>query len=78
MLKSCEEKFSLGEMILGGICSRALIPSDKPIFVSDLYKECELPHLNIKMYSAMVKEKAGPAIKAMYPDMYVPDPSCTS
>ena len=70
MLKFCEEKFSLREMIWGGICSRGLIPSDKPIFVSDLNKEYELPHpksVNIKICSDRVKEKAGPAIKAVYP-----------
>ena len=33
-LQSKEEKFSLGEMIWGGISSRGLIPSQSPIFVS--------------------------------------------
>ena len=39
-LESKEEKYSVGE-IWGGVSWRGLVPSDKPVFMSDFYKDCE-------------------------------------
>ena len=36
LLTAPKEKFSQGEMIWGGVCSKGLVPSDRPIFVSEL------------------------------------------
>lgn len=69
-LESSEEKFSLGEMIWGGISARGLIPSESPIFVSDLSAgyNPRPKTVNSEMYADMIREKAGPAILALYPE----------
>ena len=70
LLESNEEKFSLGEMIQGGVCSAGLIPRRSPIFVSKL---CALydpkpKTVNAQMYSDMIRKLVGPAVLEVYPD----------
>lgn len=69
-LNGAQEKFSLGEMIWGGICSKGLVPSHRPIFVSELAKEYEPQPKTVdsKMYADLIRHKAGPAIDAFYPN----------
>ena len=38
-LESKEEKYSVGDIIWGGVSCRGLVPSDKPVFMSDFYKD---------------------------------------
>ena len=48
-----------------------LIPSESPIFVSDLFQEYEKPHpksVNGKTYADMVREKAHQAVLKLYPN----------
>ena len=66
LLTQVEEKFSPGEMIWGGLTAKGLIPSDSPIFVSDLFKDYQPPlpkAVNGVMYADLVKKKAKPALK---------------
>ena len=69
-MESNEKKFSLGEMIWGGVSSAGLIPRRSPIFISEL---CALFHpkpktVNTQMYSDMIRELVGPAVLEVYPD----------
>ena len=70
LLESNEEKFSLGEMIWGGVCSAGLIPRRSPIFVSDLCAmyDPKPKTVNAQMYSDMIREQVGPAVLEVYPD----------
>ena len=48
----------------------AWFPSNATIFVSDLYKEYEVPHPKSKngiLYADLVREKAAPANLNLYP-----------
>lgn len=70
LLVSSEEKFSLGEMIWGGISYRGLIPKESPIFVSELcalYSQKQTT-VNATMYADMIREKVGPEVLAVYPE----------
>ena len=69
-LESKEEKYSVGEMIWGGISWRGLVPSDKPVFMSDFFKEYDpVPKtVNGIMYSDLINKYAAPAVDSLYPD----------
>ena len=69
-MESNEEKFSLGEMIWGGVSSKGLIPKSSPIFVSELCNQYDPKPktVNSEMYADMIKEQVGPAILEVYPD----------
>ena len=59
-LKQHQENYSAGDMILGGLTAKGLIPSESPILFYDLFNEYEKPHpksVTGKIYSDMVKEK---------------------
>ena len=70
LLESNEEKFSLGEMIWGGVSSKGLIPKSSPIFVSELCNQYDPKPktVNSEIYTDMIKEQVGPAILEVYPD----------
>ena len=64
-------RYSAGDMIWGAVTAKGLIPSESPIFVSDLFQEYEKPHpksVNGKMYADMVREKAHQAVLKLYPN----------
>ena len=69
-LQSKEEKFSLGEMIWGGISSRGLISSQSPIFVSELLSKYDPKPktVNAEMYADMIRHLAAPAVREVYPE----------
>jgi hypothetical protein len=70
-LEQCEEKYSVGDKIWGGVTANGLIPAESPIFVSDLFKEYEKPHpksVSGRTYSDMVKENAHAAVLDAYPN----------
>ena len=71
MLETAKEKYSAGDMIWGGVSARGLVPSESPIFVSELFLEYQHPRpksINGIMYADMVREKAGPAVLQLYPE----------
>ena len=65
-----EEKYSLGEMIWGGVSWRGLVPSDRPIFMSEFYKDYNpVPKtVNGNMYADLVRNYAAPAVQELYPE----------
>ena len=71
ILNSNEEKFSVGEMVWGGISWRGLVPAEKPVFVSDLQKKFEPTpkSVNGDIYAYLVENIAAPAVRELYPDV---------
>ena len=70
LLTAPKEKFSQSEMIRGGVSSKGLVPSNRPIFVSKLVT-VHIPKpkmVNSEMYSDMIRDKAGSAIHDIFPD----------
>ena len=68
--ESKEEEYSVGDMIWGGVSWRGLVPSDKPVFMSDFYKDYNpVPKtVNGEMYADLVRSYAAPAVNELYPD----------
>ena len=69
-MESKEEKYSVGEMIWGGISWRGLVPSNKPVFMSEFFKDYEpIPKtVNGTMYCDLLRRYAAPAVEELYPD----------
>jgi hypothetical protein len=70
LLESPEEKYSVGEMIWGGVSYRGLIPASAPVFVSDLCNKYspKPTTVNGSMYADLVKEEAKAAVDHLYPE----------
>ena len=71
ILNSNEEKFSVGEMVWGGISWWGLVPAEKPVFVSDLQKKFEptTKSVNGHIYAYLVENIKAPAVRELYPDV---------
>ena len=69
-LESREEKYSVGVMIWGGVSWRGLVPSDRPVFMDEFYKNYNPAPKTVSgiMYADLVKDYASPAVKKLYPD----------
>lgn len=69
-LESKEEKYSVGDMIWGGVSWRGLVPSHKPVFMSDFFKNYDpVPKsVNGNMYADLVRDYAVPAVNQLYPE----------
>ena len=69
LLDNIKEKFSVGEMIFGGVSVRGLIPSDRPIFTSEFLERYE-PRpktINADRYADLIRDVMGDAVKEVYP-----------
>ena len=70
ILECQEEKYSVGDMIWGGISWKGLVPSESPVFMSDFYKNYNpvSKNMNGAMYADLERGYAAPAVEDLYPE----------